>query len=218
MSEGSRRAQGEQSRSQTESLFKDTPSPSCPAGSSPSGGPWGTVLPLLCRNWERCLAKPLRSQASRVCGRVASGHQKRQDSPCILTAPGLVPDRTTRDAKIRNKTRADRKHSKEQPQACATAALLPAGCALRHSQPWVSKSQRPCHISFQANGPSRTCDSQLNAASAWVSEGDPPWGPCVGAMPSPHSLCSLGSWWVECQALGLDPEFRYQPHSCPQAW
>lgn len=143
-------------------------------------------------------------QTSKVCGRVASGHQKRQDSPCILTAPGLVPDGTTRDAKIRNKTRAERKQQRATASPRHDSRKPPCSQqACEHSQPWVSKSQRPCHMSFQANSPSRTCDSQLSSASAWVSEGDPRAGPCVETYPFPSlsAAWAVGGW--NARHLGL---------------
>lgn len=164
---------------------------------------------------EEKLCKASQVQTCRVCGWVVSGRQKRQDSPHGLTSPGLVPG-TTRDAKIRSKPEPPENSAKSNHKPGRDSRKPPCSRqAGEHSQPWVSKSQRPCHLSFQANGPSRTCDSQLSSASAWVSEGDPRAGPCVGTSPFPSLSVARGIWRVECQALGLDPEFRSPASQLP---
>ena len=140
-------------------------------------------------------------QTSKVCGLVASGHQKRQDSPCILTAPGLVPDGTTRDAKIRNKTRAERKQqtatasprrgsSKEQPRARATTpGSRPAPSKLVSIPNRGSPSRKDpaiCHFRQTARPGPVTANSALHLLGSLkvTLVRVPVWR----RTPSPHSL------------------------------
>ena len=115
--------------------------------------------------------QPLHSHCARTCP---------WTGPLEMLKLEAKPEQTENSAKSNRKPG----HDSRKPPCSRQAG--------EHSQPWVSKSQRPCHLSLQANGPSRTCDSQLSSASVGSLKATLEGSLC-GDVSLPPTLCSPGS-------------------------